>query len=110
MVALSLTSIYFYRKYTKVSISSAQISQKEVQSLVKEVSRLMVLPEGETPTVATVSDPDLLKDQEFFLKAKTGHKVLIFTNAKIAILYDPGIRKIINVAPLNIGEGTSRAE
>ena len=71
--------------------------------VVSRVGQLMVLPENETPTVATVTDPDKLKDQPFFANTKIGDKVLIYPNAKKAILYDPAQGKILEVAPLNIG-------
>lgn len=68
------------------------------------MGRHIVLPEGETPTVGTVTDPEKLKDQAFFEKAKIGYRVIIYTNAKKAILYDPDSDKIVEVAPLNIGQ------
>ena len=64
---------------------------------------MIVLPEDEIPTVATVSDPEKLKEQPFFSDAKKGDKVLIYANAKKAILYDPMANKIVTVAPINIG-------
>lgn len=70
------------------------------EQLVKIVSKLIVLPD-ETPTIATVSDLDKLKDQEFFVDATIGDKVLIFNNSGKAILYSPQKNIIINVAPLS---------
>lgn len=99
VILLAATSMYFYKK--SVSDPNA-ISQAEVKSLVQKVGRLVVLPEDETPTIATVSDPDALKDQAFFAEAKKGDKVLIYSNAKKAILYDPALDKVITIAPLNI--------
>lgn len=106
VIALSLTSAYFYQK-TKNDPTVA--SQAEVKSLVSKVGRLMFLPTEETPTIATVSDPEALKDQAFFTDAKKGDKVLIYSNAKKAILYDPEADKIVTIAPLNTDVKTSPA-
>lgn len=95
-------AIYFYFQAVK-SNDPQKITQKEIELLVSRVGKLIVLPEGEQPTMATVTDPEKLKDQPFFSKAKNGDKVLIYTNARKAILYDPTQNKIIEVAPLNIG-------
>ncbi len=78
-------------------------AKAEADQVIRQVSRHMVLPEGETPTVATVSDPSKLKDQRFFANAKKGDKVLIYSGAQKAILYDPVADRIIEVAPVNIG-------
>lgn len=98
VLILAGTSVYFYRK-AKNDPNAA--TQAEVKSLVSKVGKLMVLPGGETPTIATVSDPEALSDQTFFVDAKVGDKVLIYSNAKKAILFSPEQNKIINIAPLN---------
>ena len=106
IVTMSMAG-YFYSQIVSLKKNPQILAQQEVQKVVAEVSRLIVLPEGETPTIATVTDPDLLKDQPFFAKAQKGDKVLIYTNAKKAILYNPTSNKIVEVAPLNIGNNTS---
>ena len=94
---------YFYKQARELKQNPQKIAEEEVRSVLERVGQLIVLPEGETPTVATVADPEKLKDQAFFAHAKVGYKVLIYTNAKKAILYDPQANKIVEVAPLNIG-------
>ncbi len=97
-IAASGTAYYFYQRIPK-----EPSAQTEVKALVAQVGQLIVLPQGEDPTVATVVDPEKLKDQPFFANAKKGNKVLIYTNEKKAILYDPESNKIVEVAPVNIG-------
>lgn len=103
---------YYYVKYQNAqktlasALSDPKTAQKaaaaETAKLVAEVGKLIELPK-ETPTIATITDVNKLKDQPFFAKAKNGDKVLIFTNAKKVILYDTVNHKIIDVAPINIG-------
>lgn len=95
---------YFYTQYSNLKQNPAAEAQEEVAKLVAQISKLMVLPEGEDPTVATVTDVEKLVDQPFFAKAENGFKVLIYTGAKKAILFDPSSGKIIEVAPINIGD------
>lgn len=94
---------YFYYELRKARQNPQIQSQKEVKNLVSRVGRIVVLPEGETPTVATVSDPEVLKNQSFFSRAEKDDKVLIYSESKKAILYRPSINKIIEMAPLSIG-------
>lgn len=103
VLAIAAAGYFYYELYTLKQDPNAQ-ARKEVNSLVAKVSKLVVLPEGETPTVATVSDAEALKTQPFFKNAKQGDKVLIFAQARKAILYSVEMNKIIEVAPLNIGE------
>jgi hypothetical protein len=102
-LAVIAIAAYLYRQNLELK-NPELAAKKETQEIVALVGRLMVLPEEETPTVATVTDPEKLKDQVFFANAKKGDKVLIYTQAKKAILYDPAQDKIIEVAPLNIGQ------
>ncbi len=98
---------YFYYELYKMKQDPNAAAQKEVTELVAKVSKLVVLPADETPTVATVSDTEALKDQAFFKNAKQGDKVLIYAQAKKAILYSVELNKILEVAPLNIGSQNS---
>ena len=53
---------------------------------------------------SSLNDPTVAqREQQFFANSQYGDKVIIYTNAKKAILYRPGLGKIIEVAPVNIG-------
>lgn len=98
LVIVSGLAVYFYMK-GNVSTLSENTQSDDIQMLAK-VKKLIMLPEGETPTIATVSDLEKLKGQAFFIKAKIGDKVIIFSKARKAYLYDPTANKILEVAPI----------
>lgn len=106
VMTASIPSIYFYRQYQKVQMrinNPTEAVKQDVKDTIAAVAKLMMLPAGEEPTIATVSDIEKLKDQPFFAAAKNGDKVLIYSGVKKAILYRPDINKIIDIAPVNIG-------
>ena len=78
--------------------------QQETEDLLTEIGSVVDLPEGEIPTVATVQDATKLKEQAFFSTAENGDKVLIYTEAKKAFLYRPSTKKIIEIAPVTLGD------
>ena len=100
---------FFYTELARLRKNPQEIAQAETRALVEKVSKLIILPEDETPTVATITDPEKLKDQKFFAGSRKGDKVLIYTNARKAILYSPEENKLVDVAPLNIGAGAGAA-
>ncbi len=79
---------------------TAQNAALETQDIISRVGKLIVLPEGEEPTIATVTDPEKLQEQAFFARAKVGDKVLIYTQARKAYLFDPQANILLEVAPL----------
>lgn len=95
-----------FHQVKKLPVNKIDMAKTETKSLVESVGKLMMLPKNEEPTVATVSDKTKLLDQPFFINAENGDKVLIYTNAKKAILYRPSINKIIEVGPINIAAPT----
>jgi hypothetical protein len=108
------TAAYYVKRYhdsqqqvKKLSSNPAITAQQEQAQLIQRVGKLTVLPTGETPTLATVTDITKLKDQAFFVNAQNGDKVLIYTQAKKAYLYRPSTNKLVNIAPVNIGDQTS---
>jgi hypothetical protein len=99
---MSGVAVYEWYSMQKLKAELGIAPTEDVSKLVAEVGKLIVLPKDETPTVATVADPEALKDQPFFANAQKGDKVLIFTKAQRAILYNPATKKIVEVAPINI--------
>ncbi len=104
-----IAAAYFYKQNTELRRNSQAATESEIQDLIAKVGKLIVLPSGEQPTVATVADPEKLKSQPFFANATKDDKVLIYTNARKAILYSPSQNKIIEVAPINIGPAPEAA-
>lgn len=95
------------RQIEELKSNPQQVTQDEVKGLVESVGKIIALPEGETPTVATITDREKLKDVPFFTKAENGDKVLIYVNARKAFLYRPSSQKLIEVATINL---TPRAD
>ncbi len=106
-IGSSASGYYFYDQYQTLKANPQAITDKENKDLVARLGMLMVLPDNEQPTIATVADPSKLKDQPFFTNAKAGDRVFIYTNARKAILYDETANKIVEVAPINIGNNSS---
>lgn len=103
LLALSVGGMtYFYNQTRSDPVKEAKA---DFDKTLAEVGKLMVLPTDETPTFATVSDPEKLKDQPFFANAEKGDKVLVYSSSRKAILYRPSLNKIIEVAPINLGTG-----
>lgn len=101
VLSLGGTTVYFYHQYRKAiegkNLSSTEQASIEAQMLKTKVSQLMELPLNEEPILATVTDVEKVKTQEFFASSQNGDKVLIYKQNKKAILYRPAINKIINV-------------
>lgn len=98
---------YFYYQ----SRHAAQIADsKEIEELTKTIGKFMELPEGEAPTLATVTDREKLADQTFFLKAENGDKVLIYSQSGKAILYRPSSGKIVDVTTVNVNQPTPETQ
>jgi hypothetical protein len=93
-------NVWLYRAYSNARQQVSATPELENAALLAKVRQLMSLPD-EVPTIATVTDPSKLQNQAFFAHAKTGDKVLIFREAKKAVLYNPGENRIIEVAPLS---------
>jgi hypothetical protein len=107
------TATYYINRYhdsqaqvKKLAANPTITAQQEQQQLISKIGTLTNLPKGEKPTVATVTDVTKLKSQPFFTNAQNGDRVLIYTQAKQAFLYRPSTNKIINIAPVNLGNNT----
>lgn len=100
-----------YYKYTQLNNENKRLSanpeeaaKSEANKVKSSVAQLIEVPTDEEPTIATVVDASKLSGQAFFAKAQNDDRVLMYQKAKKAILYRPSTNKIIEVAPINIGE------
>jgi len=107
LVAAIGFAVYFYIQYQQTQMQLNRSTQSNQQAaLVDEVGKLIVLPSDEQPEIATVSDVKKLKGQPFFVNAQNGDKVLIYSKAQEAILYDPVANKIVEVGPISLTQVT----
>jgi hypothetical protein len=105
LIVAAVPTFYFYNKSRDAErrLKDPNTANQEViDEVVKKVSKHMLLPTGEQPTLASVSDVSKVKGQPFFANAENGDKVLVYTQARKAILYRPTKDIIIEVAPLNV--------
>ena len=89
---------YFYYQYKKAT--SPDVSKIEMDNYIAKISKFMVLPQNEIPTIATVANKDKLVTQSFFANAENGDKVLFYTKSQKAILYRPSTNMIIEAASM----------
>ncbi|OGH93579.1 MAG: hypothetical protein A2534_01640 [Candidatus Magasanikbacteria bacterium RIFOXYD2_FULL_39_9] len=103
VLGLAATSGVLYKQVRTLKVDPQKVSEEENRKVLEAVGKLVLLPE-EAPTIATVTDPEKLKsEQAFFAKSAVGDKVLIYTGALKAIMYRPSENKIVEIAPLIIG-------
>lgn len=104
LVLAIVTAGYFFWQWNTLRNNPAISGAEESKDLVEEIGKIMLLPDGELPTVATVTDPSALADQVFFANAQVGYKVLVYSLAKKAVLYDPVNHRIIEVGPISVSD------
>jgi len=104
LIIVIIIAIYFFYQYQKTKRllqNPVELAQEQAKPIIAKINKLILLPKGELPTLATVTDRNKLISQPFFAQVEDGDKLLIYPNAKKAILYRPSINKIIEVGPIN---------
>lgn len=111
LILVSAGGVYLFTENRTIGDQLSQLrddpdaaAREEIEDLVAQVAKLTEVPEGEQPTIATVTDVESIKDQSFFQNAQNGDRVLIYAEARRAILFRPETGKIVEVAPINIGQ------
>jgi len=105
VVALGFLGIRYYQQQKEIKrLSNPEAAaQQEQQKIVNKLKGTIELPANETPIMASVNDATKLKSQSsIFASAQNGDKVLIYSQAKLTILYRPSTGKAIAVVPVNI--------
>ncbi len=80
---------------------SPEASKAEIEQVMAKISKHMVLPAGEIPQMATIANvEEMAKQQVFFVGAQNGDKLLVFIQAKKAVIYSPSKDLVVNVGPV----------
>ncbi|HUS26060.1 MAG TPA: hypothetical protein VMY99_01805 [Nevskiaceae bacterium] len=97
LLAVVLVAVLSAVQFTGVLKEDAN---SEASAIVAKVSSHMLIP-NEPPTIATIQKvDDLKKENGFYANAKNEDRLLVFTNARLAIIYSEDTDKIINVGPI----------
>ncbi len=84
----------------KNSQASSDITARNDDTLAA-VSKLVVLPEDEKPSITSVIDKTKV-GQPFLQNAENGDQVLLYLQSGKAIVYRPSTNKIVNMGPLEV--------
>lgn len=76
-------------------------NRAELDVILSEIRTVMLLTESETPTLVTVTEAEKMRSQSFFKNVENGDKVIIYENAKKAILWRPSTKMIIEVGAVS---------
>ena len=85
--------------------AGTKLTDSQVQTIIARVSKFMVLPSDEKPSVAILRGvADLAAQQPFYRDAKDGDILIIYSNR--AIIYDAKANKLVSVSPIQQNTAT----
>jgi hypothetical protein len=73
--------------------------QSEEKQTIDKIAKLLRLP-NENPIVTTVYNEKDFENNNLFRTVKKGDKILLYINAKQAIIYRPSTNQVIEVVPV----------
>ncbi len=102
LVIAVVLCVLLAKEFNLLSFFRSVPVETEKLELLDRVARHVVLPDDEKPNIATVTDPVVLQGQDFFKRAEKGDRVIVYPNAQRAILYRPGIDRIVEMMPFDV--------
>lgn len=75
---------------------------EQANAILAKVGKLIKLPTGEIPQMATINDAEgAKKAQPFLINAENGDVLIVYQNAGEALLYRPSSNMLIAVGPVD---------
>lgn len=106
VMLIILGGYFVYEKY--FNLTPAEKAKKELAAAVAGVSKLIILPQGDEPVLATVTDAKtLIAQQAFFAGSENGDQLLLFPRNLKAVLWSPSRNVIVNVGPIQQQQSAS---
>ncbi len=103
IVVFATLAGFFYMDSREAKADPSAAQKEQSQKVIKQVSEIYQVPTDEDPAVALIQDKDKLKDQPFYASAENGDYVIIYSRAKVALLYREKDKRLINVERVDIG-------
>lgn len=104
IVIFAAVAGFFFWQWQSLKSDPKVAAEESSQRILRKVGAIYALPTGEEPTVALVQDKDKLKGQSFFDKAQNGDYLLMYSKAKVALIYREKDGKLINVGPISLDD------
>lgn len=104
-IALGIKQTWFSGKGSEEQAESKKIAASapnDITDLISRVSKHIMVKQGETPTVATIQDINVLQQQNaaFYKDAQNGDRLLVWSDK--AVLYSPTQDIILAVLPISL--------
>ncbi len=91
---------------SKLSASVGEkLTDAQVQAVVARISKFMVVPENEKPSVIVLKDVASLAQQQPFYRGAADGQILIVYSTR-AIIYDAKTNKLVSVSPITQNTAT----
>ncbi len=104
MIVLFLACVagaFYAGRYTVYQANPGLAAQEKATAILSKVGKLIQLPQGETPSMAAITDATAVrKAQPFLAKAENDDVLIVYQSAQTAILYRPSTNKLIAVGPV----------
>lgn len=103
IVIIALGAAAFFGGRMSVYKAHPELTNAEqAEAILAKVGKLIKLPEGETPSMATIEDAASVKaGQPFLVNAENGDVLIVYSAAATAILYRPSADQLIAVGPVD---------
>jgi len=109
-VIVAMAAIFFAGQFFATQSSNSKTADDATKErILSKVENLYMLPEG-TPTIALVQNKAQLSGQAFYDKVENGDYLVIYDQAKLALIYREAVNKLVNVAPIALGDPLQGAE
>lgn len=105
IVLALIAGAFFFGRYSVYQANPELTSAEQAVAILEKVGKLIELPQGEQPQMATIEDAESVKSvQPFLANAQNGDILLVYSAAQIALLYRPSENKLIAVGPVTIDQ------
>lgn len=101
VLVFAIVAAFFFKQYQEVKNNPDAAAKATSERVLEKVAKLYFLPGNEEPTVAQIEDKEKLASQSFFNSAQNGDYLLVYPEAKLALLYREDANKLVNVGPVN---------